>query len=83
MSSLNAVSSLKSRIQEEEKQEDKNYYRKIISEKAQKESVLREDLLKLSQKLRDKKNEKIIIQTKLNNYMLNEQKKKMLTLKKK
>ena len=39
MSSLNAISSLKNKIQEEEKQEDTNYYRKIISEKAQKEIV--------------------------------------------
>ena len=67
MSSLNAVNTLKSRIQEEEKQEDKNYYRKIISEKAQKESVLRDALLKLSQKIREKKNEKKIIQSKLDN----------------
>ena len=67
MSSLNAISSLKNKIQEEEKQEDTNYYRKIISEKAQKEIVLKEDILKVSQKLRDKKNEKNIIQTKLDN----------------
>ena len=67
MSSLNAISSLKNKIQEEEKQEDTNYYRKIISEKAQKEIVLREELLKVSQKLRDKKTEKNNIQTKLDN----------------
>ena len=48
MSSLNAISSLKNKIQEEEKQEDTNYYRKIISEKAQKEIVLKEDILKVN-----------------------------------
>ena len=69
-SSINTLKTMKSGLlyekeNEEEKNETNNYYRKIISEKEHEESTMREDLIKLSMMIRNKKIEKDEIRTKI------------------
>ena len=70
VSSINTLKTMKSGLlyekeNEEEKNETNNYYRKIISEKEHEESTMREDLIKLSMMIRNKKIEKDEIRTKI------------------
>ena len=69
-SSINTLKTMKSGLlyekeNEVEKSETNNYYRKIISEKEHEESTMREDLIKLSMMIRNKKIEKDEIRSKI------------------